>query len=95
MAEEETSAGTGKKFEFEPLLDSTQAAELMHLHPESIKRLARTGRIVAAKIGGVWRFRVSALEAYLQEITQNTRSRIAQTMAPSNAAVGAVRNWRE
>jgi hypothetical protein len=29
---------------FEPLLDSQQAGELMHLHPESVKRLAGQGR---------------------------------------------------
>lgn len=43
----------GTSDRFEPLLDSQQAGELMHLHPESIKRLARTGEIVAAKMGGV------------------------------------------
>jgi excisionase family DNA binding protein len=59
---------------FEPLLDSQQAADLMHLHPESVKRLARTGAIIAAKVGGVWRFRVSALEAYMQKLTENTQN---------------------
>jgi excisionase family DNA binding protein len=83
------------KHQFEPLLDSGQAAELMRVHPETVKRLARTGRIVAAKMGGVWRFRVSALEVYMREVTQNTQSRIAQTMAPSDLAVGGVRNWRK
>ena len=80
---------------FEPLLDSQQAADLMHLHPESVKRLARTGAIIAAKVGGVWRFRVSALEAYMQKLTENTQTRIAQNMAPSESAVGVVRNWRK
>lgn len=80
---------------FEPLLDSQQAADLMHLHPESVKRLARTGTIVAVKIGGVWRFRVSALEAYMEKLTENTQTRIAQNMAPSESAVGVVRNWRK
>lgn len=80
---------------FEPLLDSRQAADLMHLHPESVKRLARTGAIIAAKVGGVWRFRVSALEAYMQKLTENTQTRIAQNMALSESAVGVVRNWRK
>jgi excisionase family DNA binding protein len=79
---------------FEPLLDSQQAGELLHLHPESVKRLARTGEIVAAKMGGVWRFRVSELEAYMQKITLETQARIAESMAPSNPAVDVVRNWR-
>ena len=95
MEEPDTSTKMDANPTFERLLDSEQAAELMHLHPETVKRLARTGRIVAAKMGGVWRFRVSALEAYWQEITRNTQSRIAQTMAPSESAVGVVRNWRQ
>src|ERR1039458_6775403 len=78
-------AGISDKFE--PLLDSQQAGELMHLHPESVKRLARTGEIVAAKMGGVWRFRVSALEAYMQKITAKTQPQIAENMAPSKPAV--------
>ncbi len=79
---------------FEPLLDSQQAGELMHLHHESVKRLARTGEIVAAKMGGVWRFRVSELEAYMQKITAKTQAQIAENMAPSKSAVDVVRNWR-
>ncbi len=95
MAEPDILMNVSRTYDFEPLLDSEQAAELMHLHPESVKRLARTGRIIAAKVGGVWRFRTSALEAYMQEITQNTQTRIAQTMAPSDSAVCGVRNWRK
>ncbi len=81
--------------EFEPLLDCIEAAELMHMHPESLKRLARTGRVVAAKVGGVWRFRASALNAFMQEMTENTRSGIAQNMAPSDTAICGVRNGRK
>jgi len=94
MSEPDIYTGIAHKYEFEPLLDCEEAAELLHLHPESVKRLARTGRIVAAKMGGVWRFRASALETYLREITESTRSRIAQTMAPSDSAVCVVRNGR-
>ena len=94
MGTPDASAGSGTHHEFEPLLDSEEAGKLMHLHPESVKRLARTGRIVAAKIGGVWRFRRSALEMYLQEVTRNTQAKIAESMAPSESAVCAVRNRR-
>lgn len=95
MPEPDTSIQAGRTYEFEPLLDSQQAADLMRLHPETVKRLARTGKIIAAKVGGVWRFRISALETYMREITQNTQSRTAQSMAPSEPAVGVVRNWRK
>lgn len=79
---------------FEPLLDSQQAGELLHLHPESVKRLARMGEIVAAKMGGVWRFRASSLETYMQRITAKTQAQITENMAPSSPAVDVVRNWR-
>jgi hypothetical protein len=32
---------------FEPLLDSQQVAELMHVHPQTAKRRAREGRFPA------------------------------------------------
>jgi excisionase family DNA binding protein len=53
---------------FEPLLDSQQAAELMRLHPETLKRRARRGEIPGLKFGKVWRFRASALEAYVRNL---------------------------
>ena len=56
MVEAESTAGTGKKYEFEPLLDSQQAAELMRVHPETVKRRARSGEIPGMKFGKLWRF---------------------------------------
>ncbi len=55
---------------FEPLLDSQQAAELMHVHPETVKRRARRGEIPGVKFGKVWRFRASGLEAYIRNLMQ-------------------------
>jgi excisionase family DNA binding protein len=55
---------------FEPLLDSQQAAELMHVHPETVKRRARRGEIPGMKFGKVWRFRASGLEAYIRNLMQ-------------------------
>ena len=54
--------------EFEPLLDSQQAADLMHVHPETLKRRARRGEIPGIKFGKVWRFRASALDAYIRNL---------------------------
>ena len=53
---------------FEPLLDSQQAAELMHVHPETVKRRARRGEVPGLKFGKVWRFRASGLEAYIRNL---------------------------
>lgn len=55
---------------FEPLLDSQQVAELMHVHPETVKRRARRGEIPGLKFGKVWRFRASGLEAYIRNLMQ-------------------------
>lgn len=53
---------------FEPLLDSQQAAELMHVHPETVKRRARRGEIPGLKFGKVWRFRASVLDTYIRNL---------------------------
>jgi excisionase family DNA binding protein len=55
---------------FEPLLDSQQAAELMHVHPETVKRRARRGEIPGLKFGKLWRFRASGLEEYIRKLMQ-------------------------
>lgn len=68
MREESSRQNTVQPTEFERLLDSEQAAELMQLHPETVKRRARRGEIPAVKIGKVWRFRASGLEAYLRNL---------------------------
>ena len=52
---------------FEPLLDSQEVAKLMGVHPETVKRRARTGEIPGIKLGKLWRFRASALDSYVEE----------------------------
>ncbi len=67
MREESIDQKKGPQ-EFEPLLDSQQAADLMHVHPETVKRRARRGEIPGMKFGKVWRFRASGLEAYIRNL---------------------------
>jgi excisionase family DNA binding protein len=50
---------------FEPLLDSLQAAELLRIHPKTLQRMARNGKIVAIQIGKLWRYRASELNLWL------------------------------
>ena len=52
---------------FEPSLDSQEAARLMGVHPETVKRRARRGEIPGIKLGKLWRFRASALDSYIEE----------------------------
>jgi excisionase family DNA binding protein len=53
---------------FEPLLDSEEAAALLKIHPKTLQKLARRGEVVAIQIGKLWRFRASALNAWLEKI---------------------------
>jgi excisionase family DNA binding protein len=51
--------------EFEPLLDSTEAAALLRIHSKTLQKLARRGEIKGSHIGKLWRFRVSDLNEWL------------------------------
>jgi excisionase family DNA binding protein len=80
--------------DFEPLLDAQQAADLMRVHPESVKRRARRGEIPGMKFGKLWRFRATALESYVREMMRESRTHEGENMAPSQPAVRAMRNRR-
>ena len=45
------------------LLTTAQAAVRLGLHPKTVERMARDGRLVATKIGGRWRFAPHELDA--------------------------------
>ncbi len=51
--------------EFEPLLDSSQAAALLRIHPKTLQKMARRGDIHGTHIGKLWRFRASDLNDWL------------------------------
>ncbi|WP_035355112.1 helix-turn-helix domain-containing protein [Edaphobacter aggregans] len=51
--------------EFEPLLDSNEAAALLRIHPKTLQKLARAGAIKGSHAGKCWRFRVSDLNEWL------------------------------
>ena len=51
----------------EALLDSTEAAQLLRIHPKTLQRMARNGEIPAMQIGKLWRFSPSALSLWQQE----------------------------
>ena len=50
---------------FERLVDSREAAALLQIHPKTLQRLARKGEIRAMRIGKLWRFRASDLNAWV------------------------------
>ncbi len=49
----------------EPLIDAERAAKILGIHQKTVKRLAAAGVIPGMKIGRVWRFRESELDAYI------------------------------
>ena len=51
--------------EFEPLLDSDQAASLLGIHRKTLQKMARRGEIHGAHVGKLWRFRASDLNDWL------------------------------
>jgi excisionase family DNA binding protein len=51
--------------EFEPLLDSDEAAALLRIHPKTLQKKARNGEIPGRHVGNRWRFRVSDLNDWL------------------------------
>jgi excisionase family DNA binding protein len=50
---------------FEQLLDTDEAAALLKIHPKTLQKMARNGEITGVQIGKLWRFRASALNAWL------------------------------
>jgi excisionase family DNA binding protein len=64
--------------EFEPLLDSVEAAALLRIHPKTLQKKARHGVIPGRHIGKCWRFRVSDLNEWLwQQENAGQGTRIA------------------
>jgi excisionase family DNA binding protein len=51
---------------FEPLMDSMEAARLLKINPYTLQRMARAGIVPAVKVGKLWRYRKSLLDEWLQ-----------------------------
>ena len=48
----------------EPVWDCSEASRFLRIHPATVKRLAREGKLPAFRIGNRWRFRHSELDAW-------------------------------
>jgi excisionase family DNA binding protein len=49
----------------QPLLDSSEAAAMLKIHPRTLQRLVHRGKIHAVQVGKLWRFKVSVIEAWI------------------------------
>lgn len=50
-----------------PVLTVEDVAKILHLHPFTVLKLIRAGKIKASKIGRVYRIRESAIEDFLNK----------------------------
>jgi len=53
----------------EPLLDTDEAAAIMKIHPKTLQKFARLGRIRGVHIGKLWRFRASEIDEWINRQT--------------------------
>jgi len=53
---------------FEPLLDTDEAARLLRIHPRTLRTKARIGSIPGVQVGRRWRFRASTLNRWLGKL---------------------------
>jgi len=51
---------------FEPLLTAEEAAEHLRIHPKTLQKLARQQKVPCVRMGKYWRFRLSALDLWVQ-----------------------------
>jgi excisionase family DNA binding protein len=56
--------------DFEPLLDTEEAARLLRMHPRTLRTKARRGSIPAVQVGKRWRFRASTLGSLARQTRQ-------------------------
>jgi excisionase family DNA binding protein len=54
------------EYDFEPLIPTEEAANLLGIHPKTLQQLARDGRIPGKRVGKFWRFRKSELDAWVR-----------------------------
>ena len=51
-------------------LTPSEVAKILQLHPFTVTRLAREGKIPAFKVGGVWRVRKDQFEQWMNRQTK-------------------------
>jgi excisionase family DNA binding protein len=59
---------------FERLLNSKEVGKLFGVHSATVLRMARAGRLPCVKIGKLWRFSVSQLDAWIASGTTLSRN---------------------
>ena len=50
----------------EPVVDSEEAARFLNINPKTLQKMARNGAVPGYRIGKLWKFRISDLDAWLR-----------------------------
>jgi excisionase family DNA binding protein len=61
----------------EPLLDAQEAAKHLGVHPKTLQRMARAGKVPCFRIGRYVKFRLSALDVWVR----GSENRVSQPFA--------------
>jgi excisionase family DNA binding protein len=62
---------------FERLLDLREAASILGMHWKTLEGMARNGKVPAFKVGKRWRFRLTSLNAWLEDGLNSTTTNYA------------------
>ena len=57
----------------ETLLTSKEASQVLKIHPKVLERMAKRGEVPALKVGKFWRYRATALDAWIDSRLQSGR----------------------
>ncbi len=61
------------------ILTAKQVADYLHIHPLTVHRYAREGKIPAFKIGTDWRFHKKYIEKWIEQKTHSNAKRIVDS----------------
>lgn len=54
-------------------LTPREVSKILKLHPFTVKRLAKQGKLPGFKVGGVWRFQKKRFERWMEASTKKYR----------------------
>jgi excisionase family DNA binding protein len=64
---------SGEFHGIESLLTSREASQVLKIHPKVLERMAQRGEVPALKVGKFWRYRATALDAWINSRLQSER----------------------
>ena len=57
----------------EEILTAEEVAEYLRIHPYTVRRLVRAGKLPGFKVGGQWRFRKDEIDSWSKTSVNKTR----------------------